>query len=46
MEQIQFPEYCCISDLAKEFILRLLERDEGKRMEIEEAVNHPFLAEN
>lgn len=43
VQEIEFPEYYEISDLAKEFVLGLLERDDGKRMEIEEALGHPFL---
>uniref|UniRef100_A0A3P9J6L6 non-specific serine/threonine protein kinase n=1 Tax=Oryzias latipes TaxID=8090 RepID=A0A3P9J6L6_ORYLA len=35
--------FCSTSDLAKRFISQLLERDRGKRLTIQDALNHPWI---
>uniref|UniRef100_A0A3P9LXN5 non-specific serine/threonine protein kinase n=1 Tax=Oryzias latipes TaxID=8090 RepID=A0A3P9LXN5_ORYLA len=38
--------FCSTSDLAKRFISQLLERDRGKRLTIQDALNHPWIKFN
>ncbi len=42
--ELSFPATPAVSEEGKEFIWRLLEKDPAKRMEMEEALAHPFLA--
>jgi serine/threonine protein kinase len=41
--ELKFPDEISASDEAKDFIMNLLEKNPGKRMEIDKALKHPFL---
>jgi len=43
-EELQIPDY--ISNDAKDFIRRLLFQDPGKRMDLEFALDHPFITKH
>ena len=42
---LEEPEFETISDEAKDFISRLIVRDQGKRMSADESLNHAWLQE-
>lgn len=39
-----FPDYIEVSYVAKDFILKILEKDPSRRLELEELLVHPFLS--
>ena len=39
-----FPEYVPLSVESKNFVMRMLERNPENRCDIEELLNHPFMA--
>ena len=44
-EEIVFPEYVEVSELAKDFILKILKRAPEERGTIGEVIRHPFLSQ-
>lgn len=45
-DDITFPDYLHISDVAKDFIVNLMHKDPTQRMDMDEIKNHPFLRMN
>jgi len=43
-ENLSFPD--TVSDLARDFISRLLVREPEKRMSLEDALQHPWILQN
>jgi serine/threonine protein kinase len=39
-----FPDYVPISNCAKDFIYKALQKNPNSRIEMDELLNHPFLA--
>ena len=46
LSDLKFPENIPISNEAKDFIIKLLQKKPDKRMSIRQANNHPFIANN
>lgn len=44
-DKIQFPEVLHLSDRAKDFIGKLMDKDPNRRIDMDEIMNHPFLTE-
>lgn len=44
-DQITFPDYVDVSSTAKDFILKVLKRNQNEQYDIEDIINHPFLKE-
>lgn len=45
MDEIIFPPYSNLSDVAKDFISKLMHKDPKQRMDMDEIKNHAFLAQ-
>ncbi len=43
-DEIVFPDYVPISNCAKDFIYKALQKNPNSRIEMDELLNHPFLA--
>jgi serine/threonine protein kinase len=42
-DEVKFPSYVDVTDIAKDFIMKIMEKNPTNRVEIEELLHHPFL---
>jgi serine/threonine protein kinase len=42
-DEVKFPSYIDVTDSAKDFILKIMEKNPVNRVEIEALLHHPFL---
>lgn len=43
-DEVTFPDYVEISDRAKNFVMRILEKEPSKRCSLDDLLGHPFLS--